>query len=230
MFHSGSSLYTNGASTHFCIRPDGEIIQSVSLLNRSWHAQEASDYYFSIFHTEPFTPQQMKASAIIAAEIVTFTYTKWGMSIPIIRAPGPGFSPGFKEHRDGSGAVWNADMHYDGLTSVWNWNQYLDRVKLEMEDDDMALFENKEDFRKETLKAIVGATPDGNPRLEAAELVEGLLFMAGMNLRMKGGDRPTRSDPLQKGWDFANHAMSIDPDALGLEFPQGKLSGTLTFN
>lgn len=229
MFHSGPSLYQNGASTHFSVQADGNVEQNVSLLNRSWHAQEASDYYFSIFHFEPFTPQQMKASALISAQIVKFAFEKWAMTIPVIRAPGPGFSPGFKEHRDGSGAEWNGDLHYDGLNSVWNWQQYLDAVKLEMEDDDMALFENKEDFRKETLKAFVGSTPDGNPRLEPEQLVEGLLFMVGMNHRMKGGERPAKADAVQKGWDFANHAMAIDPEQLGLEFPQGRLSGTLTF-
>jgi hypothetical protein len=233
MFHSGPLLYGSGASVHFTVGIDeefqGKAFQHVSLLNRSWHASEASDYYFSIFHIEPLSIEQLKLSSIIAANIIRFTKEQWAMTVPIIRAPGPGFSPGFKEHRDGAGAAWNEKLHSDGLNEVWSWQQYLDNVRLELEEDDMALFENKEEFRKETLKAIVGANGDGSPRVESDQLVEGIMFMFGANLRMKGGDRPGKSDSIQKGWDFANHVMSIDPQSLNTDLPSGRISGTLTF-
>lgn len=229
MFHSGHRLHENGASVHVSIGLSADAYQHVSLLNRSWHAQEASDYYFSIFHLEPLSIEQLKLSAIISAHIIQFTKEQWAMTIPVIRAPGPGFSPGFKEHRDGSGSEWNESLHSDSLNSVWTWQQYLDNVKLESEEDDMALFENKDDYRRETLKAIVGQNSDGTPRLDSDQLAESLSFIMGESLRMKGGDRPTKSDAVQKGWDFANHVMSMDPESMGLELPQGRLSGTISF-
>jgi hypothetical protein len=235
-FHSGTRLCDVGTSVHFSITQDGIATQHVPLNHRSWHAQEASDYYFSIFHfvddsSHPvYSHEQLKESARISAEIIRFTKDKLGMLIPVVRAPGQSFSPGFKEHRDGLGAGWNKSFHQDGLVSTWTWQEYLYQIKMELEEDDMALFENKEDFRNETLKALVGSDGNGNPRLDTERMYESLLFLSGANLRMKGGERPSRADAAQKGWDFANHVMGIDPEALGLEFPNGKLQGTITFS
>lgn len=236
MFHHDTEgVYGPGESVHLEIWPDGSVNQFVSLSNRSWHALEASDYYFSINHiitdeAKPdFTYEQLQQSSKLSAEIIKFTKEKWGMKIPIIRAPGPGFSPGFKEHRDGVGSAWNPLMHRDGLSGIWSWQNYLDNVKLEIEEDDMAIFQDKEDFRKESLKALVGFDAEGNPNLDSGQVYEALTFLLGINLRLRGGDRPSKADSLQKGWDFAEKVNSIDPESWATEFPNGRLSGTITF-
>jgi len=224
-----------GNSTHFEIHTTGIATQYVSLSNRAWHALEASDYYFSInhiisdFNNPNFSINQLEKSSEISSEIIKFSRERWGVMIPIIRAPGPGFSPGFKEHRDGIGSHWNPLLHTDGLVSVWSWQNYLDNVKLHFEEDDMAIFQNIEDFRRESLKAFVGFDVEGNPNLDSEQIVEAMKFLLGINLKMKGGDRPSKSDSLQKGWDFGEKIDSINPDAWGNELPMGKLSGTITF-
>lgn len=229
------SLNDLASSVHFSIDSSGEALQFVSIKNRSWHSFEASDYYFGIEHLynetlDEFTRVQIEKSIEIAAILVKLTKDLWGMKIPVVRAPGPGFSPGFKEHKDGLESTWNTEFHRDRLSGPINWQQYLDLVNLNLEDDDMALFESKEDFRKEALRALVGADTEGNPTIDPDQFAESLKLLLGMNLRMKGGDRPDRPSALQKGWDLANQLMKIDPEAFEIAFPSAKLSGSLTFS
>lgn len=225
-----------GSSVHFSVDTNGEAMQFVSLRNRSWHAFEASDYYFGIEHLFPddenhyATEEQLKKSAEIAGQVIKLTKEIWGMTIPIIRAPGPGFSPGFKEHRDGIEGHWNPRFHRDYLLGPITWQNYLDSVKISLEEDDMAIFESKEDFRKETLKALVGYDLDGNPILDSNQFAESLRLLLGMSLRMKGDTRPDRADAFQKGWDIANQLMSLDPESFDVKLPQAKLSGLITFS
>lgn len=206
--------------------------QLVDVENRAWHAYEASHYYFGMVHEcipgqIYLTPEQLKESARVAALLIRAAKEKWGVSIPIIRAPGPGFSPGFKDCKDGAGSNWNPNMHTDGLTMTWTWNQYLEEVKSQNQEDDMAIFEDKADFRLEVRKAIAGVDKDGNPNLSPEEFLTSLQFLVGLNFRLANSLRPSESGPKQRGWDFGEATMRQGGEEF---FPQkGKLVGTVTF-
>lgn len=227
------SANNNVASAHFYVSGSGAVIQMVDVENRAWHAYEASHYYFGVVHEcipgEVYlNNEQLRASAALSGQVLAAAKTKWGVSIPIIRAPGAGFSPGFKDHKDGLGAEWNKNMHTDGLTTTWTWAEYLSEVHKNLEDDEMALFEDKAEFRNEVRKAITGVDRDGNANLATEEILIGLQFLLGMNLRLGNSMKPSESGPKQRGWDLADTILTDggDDDSLA---KVGKLIGTVTF-
>lgn len=232
------SLLDHGSSSHILVCPfpkEQRSVQLVELENRAWHANIASDYYFSILHIanpgeDELSWEQLEESARISAEIVRFAKTKWGVALPIIRSPGKAFTPGFKEHRDGVDTEWNPLIAVDGLTKTWDWNKYLKEVKNNLEDDDMALFEDKEDFRKEILRAIVGNNKDGEPNMDSDRILASFEFLNGIQLRMMGEKRPEKSSPTQKGWDLSAKIESIEESREKEGMKTGKLTGLVTFD
>jgi hypothetical protein len=247
MFHYTSScsdttsvfntLVSRRASVHFVIdrKPkENKTIQYVDLSNRAWHANEASDYYYGIEHNAApgncaLTVLQLQESARISSEIIKFVKQKWDVSIPIVRSPGCSFTPGFKQHSDGLGCDWNENGHTDGLNQIWTWPQYLSAVQMLVEDDDMALFANLSDFRKEVRKALGGWDSDGTPRLSTDDIKHGMEFINGINIRMNGGSMPEVSDTEKRnGWVFADRVLT-ESESASIP-PGGKISGILTWD
>ena len=228
-------LLDRGSSAHFLVNAwpsEQPSFQMVELSNRSWHANIASDYYFSILHIanpgeDELSVEQLRESSRIAAEIIRYSKTKWGVNLPVVRSPGREWTPGFKEHRDGAGEKWNELLFVDGLTKTWD--RYLKEVKNNLEDDDMALFEDKEDFRREILKAIVGNNKDGEANMDSDRILASFEFINGLQSRMMGEKRPEKVSAYQKGWDFSEKIYEIEDFKEKTDMRSGKLTGTVVF-
>lgn len=232
----GQTLLSRRASAHFCIDTDPKeniTHQYVDLDNRAWHAYDASHYYYGIEHvalpgTCNLSIPQLNESARISAEIIKYVKEKWGVSIPVVRAPGCEFSPGFKQHRDGLGCDWNPNGHVDGLVQTWTWPQYLSQVQTLLEDDDMALFASLSEFRKEVRKAIGGFDSEGTPHLDSKEFRTGIEFVVGLNLRLDNQPMPELVDVVKRnGWIFADELLKEAAD--NDNFPTvGTITGQIT--
>lgn len=228
-----TTLIERHVSAHFCISrtPATEPThQYVDIKNRAWHAGEANNYYFGLEHaalpnTCNLTDAQLKESARISAELIKQAKIIWGVSIPVVRAPGCAFSPGFKEHKDGISCSWNPNNHTDGLAQTWTWQEYLQEVKNNLEEDDMALFDDKNEFRQEVRKALTGMDADGNANMSAQEIEQALLFVGGLDIRMSEKPRPAQNHTKQHGWDFADRLLERQTKAGP---SSGKITGEIT--
>ena len=128
-----TTLSTRGISCHFNVGLNGEIFQYVSLKDRAWHADNANDHYYGIEHAAfpgrcELTDKQLEVSAKLSAAIVEWAWRKYEYTIPLVHARGPALVPGFKDHRDGDGVLWNFNRHTDHLYG-WTWSRYLGRVQ-----------------------------------------------------------------------------------------------------
>ena len=150
-----SSMEARGyATAPFSIdRETGLIYQYLPLVTggAGWHAHEASRVYVGIEH-EAFPPQttatekQLEVSAGLSAAVVEYVKHRWNFSIPLQHKPTqppPNLPAGFRNHKDGTAADWNPNLHGDGLL-VWSWEKYLGRVSdyLQGKGDDEMAFED----------------------------------------------------------------------------------------
>lgn len=128
-----SGVFTDrGVSAHFSVDRDGKIYQYVPLGKIAWHADNANSYYVGLEHTAlpgrcDLTEPQLQASAALSAAIVQWAWQRRGVEIPLRKIQGPDLVPGFHDHADGDGTVWNISGHTDKLY-LWSWDRYLSEV------------------------------------------------------------------------------------------------------
>lgn len=125
------TLLSRGISCHFNVDREGKLYQYVSLHNAAAHAFDASHRYFGIEHsalpgTCNLTSVQKDASVRLNAGLVEYTKRRWNFDIPLRHVPGCNLTPGFKEHKDGTGCAWNPNGHVDNPVTRWGtWETYL---------------------------------------------------------------------------------------------------------
>jgi N-acetyl-anhydromuramyl-L-alanine amidase AmpD len=126
------TLKSRGISVHFNVAQDGTIYQFRSMNDRAWHADVANSFYFGVEHAAiprhcDLNDKQLEASAELMAAIVDYTKKRFGKTIPLKKIDGPDLVPGFHDHKDGDGKLWNFNRHTDGLYK-WSWTAYLKRI------------------------------------------------------------------------------------------------------
>lgn len=93
-----------------------------------------------------------------------------------------------------------------GSTSCPGDNYYSHLPEIRRRDkegeDDMALFEDREDFQREVRKAL-GGHVQGTPKLTQDEIKRSIEFSAGEDMYEAGEARPSEEGPKQRGWDRA---------------------------
>jgi hypothetical protein len=129
----GGTLKSRGISVHFNISREGTIYQYVPLGNVAYHAYDASYHYWGVEHTAfkgscDLTDTQLEASAALFAGLIEYAKEKKGLTIPLRHEPGPAFTKGFKDHKDGTKTTWNPNVHVDGLYR-WSWDKYIREIK-----------------------------------------------------------------------------------------------------
>lgn len=128
-----AALKSRGISCHFSVGREGEIFQYVSVKNVAWHADNANGHYVGIEHAAypgrcDLTKVQLETSAKLVAALMEYYDRKRGKAWPLQKIQGPYLMPGFHDHKDGDGSLWNYNGHTDHLYK-WSWREYLDKIR-----------------------------------------------------------------------------------------------------
>lgn len=123
-------------SSQFSVDREGRIYQYTPVDAVAWHADNANDHYIGIEHTAlkgqcDLTDVQLAASVKLVAAILEYIKDRWNFKVPLKKIDGPALVPGFHDHADGDGVLWNYNRHVDALYR-WSWDKYLGEIRKEL--------------------------------------------------------------------------------------------------
>ena len=128
------TLNARGISCHFGVTQGGAIYQYASANKVAYHADNANGFYWGVEHSAtqpggscPLNDVQLDASAKLTAALVEYTRKLKGFVIPLRMIDGPELIPGFHDHADGDGVLWNFNRHTERLYNH-SWASYLELV------------------------------------------------------------------------------------------------------